>query len=196
LLELLGYFALTPFAATRRVLGLVIVATLLAGRLAMLNRCRASVNAVAAGGIVLGLVFYAVDYRDAATEQRAVESAADWVRQRDPQGRIWFVGHWGFQFYAERAGLVPLLPTDQRPRSGEWVVFPDARVTQQPWPAGQGRTEVVQRLEWRDWLGLRTVPCYYAGNTPLEHHQGPRIVVTIYRILRSETAERNGTPEK
>src|SRR5262249_40878559 len=33
-LEVVGYFALTPFAAARRVLGLVVVATLVAGRLA------------------------------------------------------------------------------------------------------------------------------------------------------------------
>lgn len=180
LLELAGYFILTPFAAARRVLGLAVVGTLLAGRLATLTGRRA-LGDVAVVGVLLGLGFYAVDFRDAATEQAAVEGAADWVRERDG-GRIWFVGHWGFQFYGQRAGLVPLLPTDERPQPGEWVISPDSRVTQQPWYAGRGRAEVVTTLDWHDGLGLRTVPCYYGGNTPLEHHEGPRVRVTIYRV--------------
>jgi hypothetical protein len=186
LLEVAGYFVLSPFAAARRVLGIVVVATILAGRLASRTRLqperRALVYGVTTAGVCLGLAFFIVDCNEALIEQKAVESAAAWIRERAPDARIWFAGHWGFQYYAEQAGMLPLLPTDERPRPGEWVVVPDARVTQQPWRAGVDRGEVMTVLRWDDALGLRTVPCYYGGNSALEHHEGPRLCVTILRI--------------
>jgi hypothetical protein len=185
-LELAGYFALTPFAAARRVLGLVVVATLVAGRLAS-QSCeswprRGLVHGLAAVGVLLGLAFYEVDYRDALAEQRGVESAARWLQEREPGATVWFAGHWGFQYYAERAGWIPLRVDESQPRCGDWLVLPDRRVAQQPWPIDPAQLQAVVTLCWEDGLGLRTVPTYYSGNTALEHHEGPRIEVTIYRV--------------
>jgi hypothetical protein len=185
-LELASYFVLTPYMATRRVLGLTLVASLVAGRLAALS-CRSTsrrrlVYGVAVLSVVLALVFYEVDYRDAAAQQRAIEEAALWVRQQEPGALIWFTGHWGFQFYAERAGLMPLVVDDPRPRCGEWLVLPDRRMVEDPWPIDLGRAQAVTTLRWSDGVGLRTVPSYYCGNTALEHQEGPRFEVTIYRL--------------
>jgi hypothetical protein len=185
-LEVVGYCALTPYAAVRRVLGVAIIATLVVGRLAA-RSCREPerrqlVQGVVALSIVLALVYLDVDYRDAGAERRAVARAARWVRRRDPEAQVYFAGHWGFQFYAERAGLTGMVPHDSRPRSGDWLVIPDRRVTQPPAPLEPHQVTKVTEMAWHDRLGLRTVPCFYCGNSALNHHEGPRITVTIYRV--------------
>ena len=45
-------------------------------------------------------------------------------------GRTWFVGHWGFQFYAERHGWHPVVPAETRFQPDDWLVLPDARLDQ------------------------------------------------------------------
>jgi hypothetical protein len=187
-LEVAAYPALTPFPAVRRVLGILVVATLLTGRLAA-RTCRAPaerrwVQGVALGGIVLGLGVYGVDLRDGWAEREAAEAAARVVRQHQPGETIWYVGHWGFQFYAEQAGMKPVVPGRSLLRAGDWLVLPDERIIRQevdwdkdrlcPW----GEPLVVQ-----DLLPLRTVSCYYGGAAPVEHHEGPRRTVQVYRVM-------------
>ena len=96
-------------------MGVVIAGTLLVGRLAS-RTCRprgrrALVWSIAAGSILLGLVFYALDLRDAWARKEAAELAAERIRSQDPQAVIWFAGHWGFQYYAERAAWSRWSPT-------------------------------------------------------------------------------------
>jgi hypothetical protein len=184
-LEVAGYFALTPFPAARRVMGIVIVFTVLGGRLAS-RTCRspariALVRAVAFVSMVVGLGFWAVDVRDAYAEKEAAEVAARYVYQQETAATVWYVGHWGFQYYAERAGMKPVVPDRSQLRRGNWLVVPD-RVDQQRIRIDQKRTDLVVQLTVNDFLPLRTVPCYYSGRTPLEHHEGPRVVVSIYRV--------------
>jgi hypothetical protein len=184
-LEIAGYFALTPFPAVRRVLGIIVAATLLGGRLASYTcrspERRAIVRAIAGFSVVLGLLFQGVDLCDAHAQKRAAEMAARLVRDRDPEAVLWYVGHWGFQYHAERAGMKPVVPDVSRLRAGDWLVVPDDRLEQQ-WIVipGPAREEMVwsepARVPWR------TVRGYYGGWTPLEHQQGPRLEVRIYRL--------------
>jgi len=191
-LELAGYFGLTPFSAVRRVMGLVVVTTLLAGRLAA-RTCRAPerhtlVWAIMGGGVALGLMFYVIDVHDAFAEKRAAEQAARFIREQDPEARIWYVGHWGFQHYAERAGMRPIVPagyagvTPSVLLPGDWLVKPDERLEQQRIRVDRVRAQSVRVLSQVDVVPLRTVQCYYGGFAPLEHHEGPRIEVEIFRI--------------
>src|SRR5207302_1089030 len=106
-----------------------------AGRLASWT-CRSPervglVRGIAAGVMMLGFVFYGVDVRDAVAEKEAAESAAIFIRQEDSAARIWYVGHWGFQYYAERAGMMPVVPDDSRLAAGDWLVMPDGDIEQQ-----------------------------------------------------------------
>lgn len=186
LLEAAGYFALTPFPAVRRVMGLVVVGTILVGRLAA-RTCRSRarrrvVYVVASFGIALGMVFFAIDVEDARAEQAAAEQAADWVRQQNGSGNVWYLGHWGFQFYAERAGMIPVVPGASTLLPGDWLVVPDKRLNQQTIVIDAERTEPAIELDMGGGWPLRTVQCYYGGRIPLEHHEGPRVKVTIYRI--------------
>jgi hypothetical protein len=190
-LEIAGYFAMTPFGAVRRVMGIVVVCTLLAGRLlSVTRRSRQSmlVNGVAAFGIVLGFLFYAIDLREAWAWRSVAQQAAKFIRERDPDPRIWYVGHWGFQFYAERSGMRPVVPAAHPARellrTGDWLLVPDARLEQQTLAIDEQNVEPIAGLVIEDGIPLRTVRCFYGTGTgvPFEHHRGPRASVTIYRV--------------
>jgi hypothetical protein len=40
--------------------------------------------------------------------------------------RVWFLGHWGFQWYAEQAGATPITVTPPLPVTGDVVVISEA----------------------------------------------------------------------
>jgi hypothetical protein len=72
-------------------------------------------SAGAAAGLVLGLLIVSADARFADLGRRA---AAELIAPRVAQGqRVWFAGHWGFQWYAEQAGarILTLAPPDPQP---------------------------------------------------------------------------------
>ena len=187
-LEITGYFAMTPFAAVRRILGIVVVTTVIAGRLASCTcgsaRGKILVWSVAIFNSLLGLGFYGVDYLDARASQEMAENAAAFIPK--PHGKIWYVGHWGFQFYAEHAGMQPAVPAkwNQLAQEGDWLVVPDRRIAQQFLPPSRSFKKKVSESAVYDIVPLRTVQCYYgtATGVPLEHHEGPRCSVTVYRI--------------
>ena len=187
-----GFFALSPFPAERRVLGLIVVLTLLAGRLAARTcRRRRLLGTVLAYGIFLALVFHIVDFRAAAVQRQAVRRAVAWIAQHGGAAEretIWFTGHWGLQFYAERAGLRPLVPSSEgtgRPvplKPGDWLLVPDQHIDQQSVSLDERRLAPVHRLVLDDGIPLRTLPFYYGGHVGLEHRRGPRLEVRLYRV--------------
>ncbi len=187
-LELSGYLVLSPFPAVRRVMAVVIVSTVLIGRLAS-HTCRlpdrsALVRGVAFAGSLLGLCFFAVDLRDAFAEQKAAQAAARWLAKHATPATKWYAGHWGFQYYAELAGMKPVAPGQTQFREGDWLVIPDSRISQQAIVIDEQRMQAEKFLSVNDSIPLRTVVCYYSGGSPLAHHEGPRVSVTLYRILK------------
>jgi hypothetical protein len=194
-LEIAGFFALSPFPAVRRVLGLIVVTGLLTGRLAA-RTCRAApglVGIAVADGVLLGLVFQAVDLRGAGVQREAVQRAVAWVGAEAEGKTIWYVGHWGFQFYAERAGLRPVVPAYNRSGSpslpvpsrlarGDWLVVPDDRLAQQAIDLDDPRLRLTHRFFVDDGCPLQTVPFFYDGHVGLEHRWGPHLEVRIYRV--------------
>ena len=189
-LEALAYYPLTPFPAARRVLGPLVVLTLLVGRLTA-RTCTAPparriVWALTACGAALGLAYFALDFREAWAEEWGAERAAAWIGAQGGDGRVWYIGHYGFQYYAESLGMRPAYPgmdPAHSPRKGDWLVRPDGRVGHQELDFDNPALEEVQRLTLDDPVPLRTVACYYAGRAPLEHHEGPRMTVRIYRVV-------------
>lgn len=187
-LEVAGFFALSPFPAERRVLGLVVVLTLLIGRLAA-RTCRQRrrlLATVLACGILLGLGFQAVDYREAAASREAVDRAASWIARQGGKGTVWFTGHWGLQFYAERAGMVPLPDRGAAAASplkpDDWLLVPDEHIDQQRVDLGELPLDEVHCLVLDDRIPLRTLPFYYVGHVGIEHRRGPRLTLRIYRV--------------
>ena len=194
-LEILAYFPLTPFPATRRVLGALVVLTLLIGRLAARAWPPLAQRRGGQGGsawlwagcaAALGLGYFALDAREAYAEEWGAEQAAAWVARQGGAGRLWYVGHYGFQYYAERCGMRPTYlwaPPEDSPRKGDWLAAPDERVASEDVDLTTPALHEEVRLMIGDDVPLATVSCYYCGRVPLEHHEGPRMTVRIFRVV-------------
>jgi len=186
IMEIIVYFALSPIPAVRRVLALLFVSTLLIG--ALLAMVVASggvlVRRVAFGSMLLGLLFYAVDFRDAYVEKAAVEKSAQQISAIGPAGTTWYVARWGFQFYAEQAGMKSVLPDQSDFQPGDWLVISDSIYFPKPVEAHIARYRIipVTQVVLADWLPLRTMLGYYNSGLPIQHQDGPRRTVKIYRV--------------
>src|SRR5262249_48991072 len=92
-LEVAGYVLLTPFPAVRRLMGVVVVGTLILGCLAARTGRRrfgrVIVWVIAGYGALLGLGFTLLDWREAQAEQEAVEKAAFFIDEHGG-GKVWF----------------------------------------------------------------------------------------------------------
>jgi hypothetical protein len=72
------------------------------------------------GGAVLSLLILHADAGFADLGRRA---AAEWIAPLRARGeRVWFCGHWGFQWYALQAGGVPMTREPPLPQPGDIVV--------------------------------------------------------------------------
>ncbi len=188
LVEVVLYFATSPFPAVRRVLGILVVCGLILGRRAALigrlRKRRIPAAAVALFTALCGLGYYVVDLRDAQAQRAGAESAAAVVRQQAPDARVWYVGHWGFQFYAERSGMRPVVPDASRLAAGDWLVVP-TNVDRQEITVDPGDTVLDRTLSVVGFPGLATGQGYYGGSSPLNHLPGERLRVEIHRVTRA-----------
>lgn len=186
LIEIVGYFVLSPIPAVRRVLLLLVVSTLLVGRLlAQSTPARAAlVRWTAWGSIALGLLFYAIDFNDAYAEKAAIEQARQTISTTPPGQSTWYLGRWGLQFYGEQAGMKPVLPDESDLHSGDWLVTTDSVYAPEPVLVHLRRYRLKPVAEFAigDRLPLSTMLGYYNSGIPIHHQQGPRRRVKIYRI--------------
>lgn len=208
MIELLAYFALSPFPAARRVMGMVVVTTILAGRLI---QSRDSYTArwlpvIALGQVILCAVYLLTEYRE-ADAQRSVAAVA---RQRlGSAASIWFTGHWGFEFYAEQAGMQPVVSLADRPdasldrpsaiRAGDYLLVPDAHIYQQNITISKNELENQGVFQVDDQWPFTTVPNYYMdgfGRTALDPRHGRRLVATLLRARRDFTPGELGRPQR
>jgi hypothetical protein len=211
-LEVVGYVALSPFPAVRRLMGVVVVCTLLIGRVAALScrstEARRAIYGIAAYSAVLGLLVYGVDLIEARAEQCAVEEAAALIRARDEGGAIWYVGHWGFQYYAEREGMQPItaysadnvripMPPRSVLKKGDWLVLPEFRFSSGGFAAGVHKQDYTPdpdltqhefNIVKDDPIPLQTIMTLYSGHSTVRHHEGPRLQVEVRRVLEDHYA--------
>lgn len=196
LIELVAYFPLSPFAAARRAMGIIVVSTMLTGRLLNLTDRRQVhqnlVSAIALFGVGLGVLFAWTDYRDALVEKRGLQESVAWIRQQSGgERRIWFTGHWGFHYYGREAGLRAVDPGTSTLDEGDWLIYPDTRLR----PYGQlidhdwDSLEKLVVIEWHDRWPLRTIPDFYGGAQSIRHHEEHRLRVTIYRVKKQFQAQ-------
>jgi hypothetical protein len=189
---------LSPYSAVRRVLGIVVVATLLVVRLASRTgvaspRLRAASRWASACGVALGLFYFGVDYGEAEVESRAATEVAHEALARAEAGhsRAWFAGRWGFRYQGEKSGLTPIVPGVSVVEPGDLLVVQENQVIEEPRVGiDPAQAEEVARLTYDAppfFPRLRTVPTYYAGKNPLERQVGPRFVARVYRINRPFT---------
>jgi len=185
-LEIAGYFFISPFCAVRRILGVVMVIMLIAGRSASMSwRGSEKGNltlAVVALGTVLGLGYSVLDIREARVIKSAAIDAARVIREQDAEAHIWYVGHWGFAYYADQAGMEPVVPDNSLLRAGDWLVVPN-RIERQEISFNNVPFQLRYKERYDDGLKVQSVTCFYAGIVPLEHRVNPRLEVYLFRVM-------------
>lgn len=199
-IEVAGYYVLTPFPAGRRLIGVTVVSGLILARVVSRVRRakpeRKPPRWAVPAGVAAGILFTALDGYDAWVEKAAAEQAADVIRQHKYTGPVWFVGHWGFQYYAERAGMRHFVGRKDVVKPGEWLVLADY-----PSPHGFHRPTTGDESLWyrvtpddADLVALpmvfddpvsgRTVPTFYGGSEPIIGRVRPRLIMGVYRMKR------------
>jgi 4-amino-4-deoxy-L-arabinose transferase-like glycosyltransferase len=184
LIELAGYFVLTPWPAVRRVIGIVVVATLMIGR----NVASAGTGRLwfaASCMTALGAMMQAIDIENGRIERDAVAAIDADIRARSTGGAVWFTGRRGWFYCAESAGWKSIDPGATVAQPGDWLVIPDADF-------GGPRVEVPEsadRVESREWMSrslLGTIPYFYGTNAAVWRRDKPYMTVQVFLINRTE----------
>lgn len=184
LLELAGYYVISPYPAVRRVIGLGMAATLLAARFAARRlpngEARGGIRIATACGLALGALFFASDLSDALMRRDVIERIEQRLAlRRVPVGRIWYTGHWEMQFYGERKGWRPVIAGRSRIAAGDWLVLPAG--VDQPRLEYPARFERMDALPAASVLPWSTIPSYYGSPTPLRRRQTTQVAAVLYR---------------
>jgi hypothetical protein len=195
--EAVGMLGMTPFPAARRVIGVCLAAAVLLMHLAAKVGGNVRVPRwVVAFAVGLGVLVWAIDCWDAIPEKAMAGRAAAEV-QPGPGETVWYVGHWGFQYYCERAGMKHLDPYrgGTPMRAGDWLVLPllpddggfyrPCPMTPDEMPRWDMRLVPVGEWEWRDGLSAQTVPNLYGGSgATVKGRDHPRLKVGVFRVTR------------
>jgi hypothetical protein len=193
-LEVAGFFLLSPFLALRRVIGVatalafLAMATLAARQPAT---CRSHATPVAVLGVALGLLFAVSDLADARARRAAFGEVLLELEARGAplaDGRVWYVGHWGFQFVAERAGMRPLVAGQSFVAPGDWLVTPSAVLAQRaqiPAWARSAQASVEAHSPW-PWS---TLPNAYGGALAIRRQPERQMQIVLQRIEREALAQ-------
>jgi len=196
--EVAACIVLTPFPAARRVIGLSVVGMLLAARaerrMKRINPARCARGWVLALSIGAGLAVAGIDTLDAIPEKHCAERAAIATADRPAGSTVWYAGHWGFQYYCERAGMRPVVLSVSTLAPGDYLVLPvhpdvpgfyRPHLGSDPVAVSAEAVERVAEVTWDDALSARTVPNYYGGISPVVGRDHPRLRVVVYRIMRN-----------
>jgi hypothetical protein len=199
-LEVAGLFVLTPYPAIRRIIGVHVVLTI-----AILRAIRREggsrsqsrdIRSVAAWGAALGILFAVSDISDARARHTAVNQALATLEGHNAGRKgetVWYVGHWGIQYYAEAAGLRPIVPGSSRLEPDDWVLFPQGVHTQAVQLPRYGMVQLTQfsRASASPWS---TLPGIYAGYRPIRPQPDMQLLITLGRVEVAFTAGRVGEP--
>ncbi|MCP3980463.1 MAG: glycosyltransferase family 39 protein [bacterium] len=179
-------FPVSQFVAARVVLPLLPAAALLVGRrLARRGVGRGRWLALAPA-LILALV---VAGADAASANSARATAREIAAQLDGQpGRVWFQGHWGFQYYMQRQGARAVEFRHDRSAAGDFVVIPTHAANVRA--IDGGRVERGMQLSKRPSPWLATMQAgagagFYSelwGPAPFAFGPVPEDVYYIYRL--------------
>ena len=138
----------------------------------------------------------AIDILDAFPEKYCAERASVLTADRPAGSTVWYSGHWGFQFYCERAGMRAVVPGESRLKPGHLLVLPVHPETggffrphfgADPLEVTIEHAEFVMEVVWEDALAAQTVPNYYGGINPVVGRNHPRLRVAIYRVTGAWT---------
>ncbi len=186
--EVIGFFALS-WPAMRRVVGLNTALALCLGRLVVRFHPSgpplARVRLVVAWGISLGLLFALTDLTDALTRRGAVlevdRRLVELGAGAEDETR-WFIGQWGFEFYAEWQGMRPVFLGESELRAGDWLVTSLA-LDRVDLPAESLRGVSIVRAV-NPWP-FSTMPFAYTGVAPIRPQPDTQLRVRVFRVLKN-----------
>jgi hypothetical protein len=184
LIELAAAVVVSPWPAARRVIGLIVVGTILLGRCAGSTAGRPArrplVVAVVVFGITIGLVVEAIDIDGALAAPDAIDRTVAVMTEVGPFEPTYYVGHWGLQFYAERAGWRAIDPDRTRITAGSWIVVPTGDYARQRIDIPEAAT-FVDHVDVSSRWPLATIPWLHGTNAPLRRQVGPILSLDVYR---------------
>ncbi len=116
------------------------------------------------------------------------------MRYGDEPGRLWFQGHWGFQYYMEEIGARALDLSQDPVFPGELIVVPLNNTDAYPLPPSAVR--LVERIQqprfWVHTMAGELGAGFYASNVgPLPYviGAGPPDRTEVYEVLHGFTGQ-------
>jgi hypothetical protein len=110
--------------------------------------------------------------------------AAFSIIQEIPKGaRVWFMGHWGWQWYAQQAGMQQLALNSSPPAVGDYLVIPlnvDGGDLLPQLAVQEISTRIVQRERW--YQRFASVNLYISPWLPWGYSEEPMEQFKIFRI--------------
>jgi len=183
-IELVLCFTVSPFHASRRMIGPIVVGTLLVAHGGLLSRgSDRVVHWAAVFSALLGALFATADILDARARHDLHDEIASSLREHgyDPSREtVWFTGHWGFQFEAERRGYLALVAGDSVVERGDWLLLPN-RSSAQPTPQIRFGPPLAWLVAAHDFP-LSTIPSAYMAAVAIRRQPLAQNRVTIHRI--------------
>lgn len=158
----------SPFIAIRHILLVIPAFLLVLGKQLSISTCKTARNVVSFGltallGVLLAIsdYSYAVIYRDAAHE----------IRQNLPHNaRIYQIGHWGWEWYSIKAGMLQYDMLKSQPRKDDYLVVPSYVHNQRISPEHEPRLRMIQHLiippPLPTWIRTMWGGGYYAFQFP------------------------------
>ena len=142
--------------------------------------------------LAIGVLVQCADYSYAATYRDfSVQARERWVQ---PERTIWYVGHWGWKFYADRSGFRQLHRDGPYPAAGDIVLWPEKVHIGDVFRNKRGlpdRLLLMERVPYPTVLPLRTMSGearagFYAvvgGRLPYGLLRGvPLEVMRVFRV--------------
>lgn len=183
--EIVSSLVVSPFPAARRVLMVTIALTVAAGWLCARRRGTAvTVRNVAITSVLLGIGYQTIDFVEGRAWVDAAKGTVEYAHRLDPQAKVFFTGGWGFEFYAPRAGMSPLLRGVTQVRQGDFIAVGSIDGDELPWFEWSGKMEKVDELAFgTDGLPLSVQQNYYSGRRPLDNQATARFFVFVFRAV-------------
>jgi 4-amino-4-deoxy-L-arabinose transferase-like glycosyltransferase len=184
----------SPFMAVRHLLQAWPPILLLMGRRAAIVTDAGHVarRIVLVGSIGLGVCLGVSDWLYAAAQRDAAGAIAARYRAGYSPPRVWFVGHWGWQWYASHAGMTQIDIDRSRPASGDYLAQPDFASGREIPPR---LAECLQPVEHRvvpapAWDVVRTMAPMASFYTDVGHRlpwtlgRAPLLSVDVFEVRR------------
>jgi hypothetical protein len=172
---------LAPFMATRHVL-LAMPALMLIIYPRVVRT--AQMTKIYATGLILTILTTAVLAKADAWYAGIYKNAAIEIANEIPKDRqTWFMGHWGWQWYAQQSGMRQWAPNIEKPVVGDYMVIP-LNVDGGDVPGNLDLSELKEIVIYRsDWYQhYATINLYISPWLPWGYSDHPMERIKIYRI--------------